>query len=150
MSLSKRPFRASDFMCSGESPPNFPSHPHEDDKCCFSEEPLGTPCGQWNSFLFYAEGTRRKTDNTKVTLELARIVRFPPPKSHDTSCPAFAVAQECATTDQADVAHNFAGSLPCLVKQGLSGPLRLRVQPRLRTRSRIAASIALLFIGGCA
>ena len=57
MSLSKCPFRENNFMCTGESPRNFPSRPHENDtcavtpctaiqgqnKCQFSEGPLRAP-----------------------------------------------------------------------------------------------------------
>ena len=73
-------------MCGGESPRNFPSHPHENDacavtpctaiqgqnKCHFSEAPLGTPFWAMEFLFFRAKGTRRKNDNTKVTLGLAR------------------------------------------------------------------------------
>ena len=75
-------------MCTGESPQNFPSHPHEDDTCpvtpCtaiqgpnkhrFSEEPLGTPLWAMEFLFFRAEGTLPKNDNTKVTLGLARLL----------------------------------------------------------------------------
>ena len=75
VSLSKCPFRENNFMCTGESPRNFPSRPHENDtcavtpctaiqgqnKCHFSEGPLRAPL--WA--MECAKGTRRKMTTRK-------------------------------------------------------------------------------------
>ena len=83
-------------MCTGESPRNFPSRPHENDtcavtpctaiqgqhKCHFSEGPLRAPFKLWAmEFLFIrAKGTRRKMTTRKWhldSLELGHRIRNP-------------------------------------------------------------------------
>ena len=74
VSLSKCPFWASNFTCTGESFRSFPSQPHEDDTCSvapytaiqgqtcvvFLKSLLEPPCRQWNSFSFARRGPAEK------------------------------------------------------------------------------------------
>ena len=71
------------FMCTGESPRNFPSRPHENDtcavtpctaiqgqnKCHFSEGPLRAPLWAIEFLFFCAKGTRRKMTPRKWHLD---------------------------------------------------------------------------------
>ena len=70
-------------MCTGESPRNFPSRPHENDscavtpctaiqdqnKCHFSEGPLRAPLWAIEFLFFRAKGTRRKMTPRKWHLD---------------------------------------------------------------------------------